>query len=312
MRRTHLGRIMAATVAAAGVVLAADAVRATPLTFTLDSTQSYVSLTIPNFSISGNNVNVHNQSGGTVWTSGNKAFVAGTLSTDFGGSLSGQTMTAIQFIGGANNLFALTTGNYRPNPAAYNSALSGAGGGGVYMNNSTAPGDYGAAASVILGTAVYFQFQNVTYDTSSNPLPATGTVGTGGFVTNNPLNPLMTGINTATLSDQGLSLFLVGQIVPNELANLAAGSIPLAANTTDAATYTFTSPTNLRINVPILVPISINLSGTFINGVASGQFVANAVVPEPSTFALTGLGVLSVVALARRRRRRRLDELRSP
>jgi len=303
---------MAAAVAAAGVALTATAVQATPLTFTLDSTQSYLSLAIPNFSISGNNVNIHNQSGGTVWTSGNKAFVGGTLSTVVGGSLSGETINGVQFIGGANNLFALTSGSYRPNPAAYNSALSGAGGGGVYMNNTTAPGDYGAAGSVILGTAVYFQFANVTYDASSNPLIATGTPGTGGIVTNDPLNPLMTGINSATFAYQGISLLFAGQVIPNGSSAITPGTIPMAANTTDSATYTFTSATNLQIKVPILIPIMINVSGTFINGTASGQFLANAVVPEPSTFALTGLGVLSLVALARRRRRRRLDELRSP
>jgi hypothetical protein len=290
------------------MLLAARPAAADPLSFTLDSTQSYISLAIPNFSISGNNVNVHNQSGGTTWTSGNKAFVGGTLSTDFGGSLSGETMTGIQFIGGANNLFALTSGSYRPNPAAYNATLRGAGGGGVFMNNSTAAGDYGAAASVLLGTAVYFQLLNVTYDAASSPLAASNTVGSGTFATNAALT---VGLNSATLTDQGLSLFLVGQIIPNELAVEGPGSLgPLTPNSIDGATYNFTSATNLQIKVPISVPISLNVSGTFINGTASGQFVANAVVPEPSTIALTGLGVLSLVAVARRRRR--LDQLRSP
>ena len=56
--------------------------------------------------------------------------------------------------------------------------------------------------------------------------------------------------------------------------------------------------------MPITIPISIGLGGTsFINGTATGQFIANAVVPEPSTFALAGLGLVSVVAVVRRRRK---------
>jgi hypothetical protein len=213
-----------------------------------------------------------------------------------GGSFTGQTLTAIQFTAGANNLSALSSGNYRPNPAAYNAATS------VYANNSAAPGDYGATVkSTLLGNAALISFDNVMYDIGTNSaLGASGTIGSGTFVTNDPLNPLNVGVLNSTLSLQGFSLFLVGQVLPNLSQN--SGSL-VNANGTDGATYAYTSPTNLQIKIPIYIPISISTSGTFINGTGSGILVANATVPEPATIGLAAVGFVSVVALVRRRRR---------
>ena len=78
----------------------------------------------------------------------------------------------------------------------------------------------------------------------------------------------------------------------------------LSTSSAAGATYNYTSSTNLQIKVPISIPISIDTGGgVFINGTASGQFVANAAVPEPSTIALAGLGMVSLVAMVRRRRK---------
>ena len=148
------------------------------LTFTVDSTQSYITLNIPNFSISGNGIAIRGENRtndaplSSAWssstTTGNTAFVSGTIATTVGGSFTGKTLTAIQFVSGANNLSALNSGNYRPNPAAYNALTS------VYSNNTNAPGNYAAiAASTLLGNAVLISFDNVTYDIGTNSaLPA--------------------------------------------------------------------------------------------------------------------------------------------
>jgi len=296
----HSVRFFAPALALCGLAFAQTAARADALTFTVDSAQSYLTLNIPNFSLSGLSINLTAQNRtngaplGTAWSAntntGNTAFISGTIATTIGGSLSGQSLSSVQFISGSNSLAALASGNYRPNPAAYNAVTS------AYNNNGPAPGNYGNVVHASLGNAALTSFDNVTYDIGSAPLPADGGVGAGTFLTGSNLN---TGILNAIFSVQGLSIFLVGQVIPNAVTSFGG----TAANTLPSATYVFTSPTNLQLAVPVNIPISIDVGGgTFINGNAFGQFVANAAVPEPSTMVLAGLGLVSIVAMVRRRR----------
>ena len=187
------------------------------------------------------------------------------------------------------------SGNYRPNPAAYNSTTSN------FDNNGPAPGNYASTVHATLGNAAIVSFDNVTYDVGSNAaLAASNTVGTGSINTTDVNNPFLTGILSSTFTIQGLTLFLTGQLIPNDVTSL---NNTQAINSATGATYTFTSSTNLNLIVPVNVPISIDVGGgTYINGNAFGQIVGNASVPEPSTFALAGLGLLSMVAIVRRRR----------
>ncbi len=121
---------------------------------------------------------------GTSWnantTTGNTAFISGTIATTVGGSFTGQTLSAIQFISGANNLNALTSGNYRPNPAAYNAVTTS------FSNNTGGAGAYGSTVhasllgGLILGNGGLVSFDNVTYDVGTNALlPTSNTVNSG-------------------------------------------------------------------------------------------------------------------------------------
>jgi hypothetical protein len=298
-------RFLAVAVAMGAVALMSAQAKADALSFTVDSSQSYLTLNIPNFSLSGLTINLTSQNRtngaptGTLWSTntntGNTAFVSGTFATTVGGSFTGKTLSAVQFISGANSLAAINSGNYRPNPAAYNAVTS------HYDNNGPAPGAYGATVHSTLGNAGLVSFDNVTYDIGSNGfIPASNTVTTGTFPVN--LGNLSTGILSSVFSAQGLSVLIAGQVLPNGTGSL--GSVSAVNTSGTAGTYTYTSSTNLNVKVPILIPISIDLGGgTFINGTALGQIVGNAAVPEPSTLALAGLGMVSLVAMVRRRRK---------
>ena len=131
---------------------------ADPIGFEIDSTESYITLSIPNFTLSANSYHVlgQNRTNGaplaTAWsastTTGNTAFISGSFFTTLDGDLSSETITSIQFIGGSASLFAIDSGNYRPNPAAYNVATSG------YNNDGPAQANYGATFSHnLLGNA---------------------------------------------------------------------------------------------------------------------------------------------------------------
>jgi len=287
----------------------ASAAQADPLTFTLDSSQSYVTLSIPNFTLSGQTINVtgENTANGnpisTAWsastTTGNTAFVSGTIATDL--NFGNNNVTGVQFISGSNTQAALISGNYRPNPAAYNATTSG------YNNNSAIPGNYGATAHISLGNASLSSFANTVYDIGSPSKIPVGSVSPpntfpldGSY---NPSNPMTTGISNTIFSVQGLSVFLLGQIIPNFVTTLSAEG--QTSSGTPLGTFTFTGGgTNLQMVVPVNIPFSIPLgSGIFLNGNETGQYVANAPVPEPSTLALAALGFVSIVTLIRRRRR---------
>ena len=103
-------RFLAVALAVGAVALMSAKAQADPLSFTIDSTQSYLTLNIPNFSLSGLAISLTSQNrtngdpNSTLWstntTTGNTAFVTGSFVTTVGGSFSGQTLNAIQFISG--------------------------------------------------------------------------------------------------------------------------------------------------------------------------------------------------------------------
>ena len=103
-------------------------------------------------------------------------------------------------------------------------------------------------------------------------------------------------------SVQGLPLFLIGQVIAN---STSAVSLAIAGDlSAGPGTYVFPTPDVLKVTVPISEPFSIDLAGGLIlNGTASGQFVANAMVPEPSNVVMAGLGLALIAACGGRQRR---------
>jgi hypothetical protein len=287
-----------------GVFVGAGSTRAEHVDFVVDSSNSYLTLAIPNFLYSGAsfNLNGQNRTNGaplaTAWssTTGNTAFVSGSFSTTIGGSLSGGTINSVQFIAGSSTMTALTSGNFRPNPAAFNSAAPVPN----YNNNSPHAADYGGVVhSATFANAAYFSLSSSTVDLeTTNPV----SVVTNQFPVNLVGNSLITGLSTTLFGLQGGNVPLLGTIIPNQLTPLSGLSQgDVATGMGNFVLGSSGNPTTLTI--PISVPFSIPIGGgIFLNGTATGQVVASA-VPEPSTLGLAGLAGTFVAVWMRRRQR---------
>ncbi|HEY4309429.1 MAG TPA: PEP-CTERM sorting domain-containing protein [Pirellulales bacterium] len=58
------------------------------------------------------------------------------------------------------------------------------------------------------------------------------------------------------------------------------------------------------LTIPVFVDVVVNTGLLVVDAIFSGQIVATAVVPEPSSFALAGLGLIALVPAVRRRLRK--------
>jgi hypothetical protein len=285
---TRTDKCMLAIMAACALCLTGEAARATAVTWTINSAASSVKLSIPDSIIQSNRIGFRNQTGsGSSWTT-NIASVSGTLATDYieGGSL--------DFVSGSS-IVALNSGNYRPNPAAFNpSATDTNNPDGIYTNAATAAGVFGGklvALDLSSAAFAYLAFRNVNLAIDSSVMPFVGN-------TFNTAAGLSFGIASAGLDIDGVGVILPENIIP-DARNTPVSSI--AANANPNGTLADLGGLNRRITIPINVPLLINFEGSTLNATLTGQIVANAVVPEPSTLMMAGIGLLSLAFRAPRR-----------
>jgi hypothetical protein len=163
---------------------------------------------------------LRNQNNAT-WTT-NNAPVDGLLATNVGLGLS-----SVQFLGGSSSLVGVNTGSYRPNPAAYNTAVTDAtNSAGTFTNTSAAAAVYGArvnaSVSILTINAGYISFSNLSYDLSS---AITAIVGTS-FLS----NAINVGIADSTLNFDSVSASTtgigdaIGQTGPISSVNTGGGA----------------------------------------------------------------------------------------
>ncbi len=262
-----------------------------PLTWNIDSSQSYLQLVIPDQPISINgipsgNAFVRNQGGtySSTWTLGNQAPIAGTLESDW------QAGSHIQFIGGSHNLTAVESGAFTPDFATWNSGTST-----FNPPNATAPAAFGGqfgttqtgTLPIITPDVARFAIRDVTYDIVSAAIPLAGdhfAADSASFAVAALAGLRSNGIpsNYGTLDDVGISIG--------------------GANAPAQGTITALDATQLQLILPISVPISLQLAGgltSTLNGTAQGFIVAYALVPEPSAVVLLAIG-MALVALRKR------------
>ncbi|REK08450.1 MAG: hypothetical protein DWQ37_20245 [Planctomycetota bacterium] len=248
------------------------------VTWTVDQTQSSATLQVPDqpFELMDGTttytgtLRVRNQNGNDAgpWNVGNTAQIAGTIATDY---VDG---TSIQFLTGQSNLVGVNSGNYRPDPAAWNGtefSPAATTGPGVFGGRLRPTINIGIPLTVDVG---FFNFTDLSYDVDSGVLPIAG----GSFAA----NTTDVGIESVTANVEGLSIIIVGQILPDlqeTLGDVSATNEALAATITSPDPIGNPDLRELTFPIQLQVLIEIDPEVPALMGTITGQVVATATVP---------------------------------
>jgi hypothetical protein len=294
MSRVFFG-LLAALALSLGSLLPSPA-SAVAVSWDIDPTLSNFRLAIPDQSVTLGTVTatmrLRNQNN-AAWTT-NNAPVDGLLATNVG--FGGINPNSVQFLAGASSLVGVNTGNYRPNPAVYNTAVTSTiNTAGSFTATSSAQAVYAArvnAFNILSFNTGYVAFSNVQYDLSSAVIGMSGT----SFLSNS----VGLGIVDSTVAFDGIEAPLVGQVVPDTLAQTG----PISATNTNGAagSIVLVSGNLYRITIPINMPVNVNLQGIILTATATGTLVGFAtIIPEPGTLALVAAGILGLAIQGRKR-----------
>jgi hypothetical protein len=272
------------------LVLAPGWARAVQVTWTVDSSVSYLELTIPDQTVNVTNIGnvtvslLDDPETATQWTDagGRRAALAGTILTHYADGVS------ISFPGNGTNLYALQQTSLRPSPADWKPATTN------YVGTNTAPAAFGARVQAtysipFIGSetfdVAYMAITNVQFNITSGVVP----VVAGALAT----NQTQFGISAASLDMEGLSLpYDLGQPVPDVLG----AALPPTIQTNNAGgTIQNLGGSSRKLTYPISMAVSITTEGITLTGSAAGQIVASGTIPSSPTLQVAPTGNQAVL-----------------
>jgi hypothetical protein len=270
------------------------------VTWNIDSSQSFLRLTIPDqdLVLGGQDLIIRLRDVGNndAWTDagGRASNIQGTLATNFSGS-------SISYLSGQHSVTAIESGSFRPNPAAWNSGLvNGENPDGQYSNNSGAPAAFaarvyaGALGGFLNFDAAFLAIRDVSYALSgSSNLSSSG----GLQVADDPSNFLL-GIESSSIDIDGLDLGFLGQPIP-DIRDQSLGGL-LGSSSANTLEIENLGGLDRKLTQLIEISVEFDVNGILVQGSASGQIVAFATIPEPSSASL--LALATFVGMFRRRR----------
>jgi hypothetical protein len=278
MKRRTTVVVMVVAACATGSVAEA----AVPLLWTIDSTHSYAQLAIPvqTATLAGVSytVRVVNQSGGSSWTTGNKAAIGGTISTQVD---SAPEMSQIEF-DHQTNILGVNSGSYIPSPATWNGSQ-------FTSDTATAAAVFGGQveADTIFGYAsgVQLSIANLSAEmtTGGTYLPVVnGTL---------PANTTSLGVESGTFSGHGVGVLEgIAQVAGQSLDFYESTGSSTELNSIATASITYNGPhTTATLIENFNIPASFPLNGSSVSGTISGLMEATAQTALPGDVNLDGI-----------------------
>jgi hypothetical protein len=275
MRRTSKFFAAIAAVALLGYAPVASA----GTVFTIDNSQSTITL---GANIGGTTVLLE-QFAGSLTTG-----VFGTIDTNF------SPYSSIEFLGGGTIGFDQQGSNVEPGTWVPDDPMDPYGPG--HFSGTDAPGQFGGTVNVLGGlVSGPAAGRNLTGEATS--LMSIMVDGAGNFDS----TQLIMGLVSNMSGDSVLDYDIGGAITAVGETSISNNS----ANDQDGGGTVTVSGTTATLTIPLHVEIPIDLSGTTITGTLDGNIVATAtVVPEPTTIAMLSMGLVGLVAVGYRRRRK--------
>lgn len=306
--------ILAALFVVLASALHADRAQAAVVSWQIDSSQSYIRMSIPDYipPIEGAPIRFRNYGNTANWvdSGGRFAPIGGTFDTayyPYGGD-------SIEFLGDSTNIYAIDTHTARPNPNAFDpNATDASNPDGQYADTSSALADFAGrmrtTVTLLQADAAFFALRDTLFRIDSPPLvgivDGEGAFGPGSTT----MGIAQTQVSVDGLSVLGAQIFADRNEMVTDLQATNGGGLTLVSN--GVVEPSGLVELQLTYNVDFSIPLHDLISDYPISTTMvtmTGLVVAKTYIfeiPEPSSLAMAAIGGLGIAWQVVRRRSRK-------